>query len=77
LENDPIIFPSKSHIAPDFNLSGTFDEYEFDGEDELASYPDKRFSMNTASASQLLRPELPNAMEKSSWIDTPKLADSN
>jgi hypothetical protein len=77
LENDPLIFPSKSYAAPDLNLSGVFDEYEFDGEDELAIYPDNRFSVNNASASRLPRPEPPNAMENNSWIDTPKLADSN
>jgi hypothetical protein len=77
LGNDPMIFASKSGAAPDFNFSGRFDESEFDGENEFALYPDSRFSMNDTSAFQLPPPDPPNAMENSSWINSPKLADAN
>ena len=77
LEKDPMIFPSKSYVAPDFNFSARFDKSEFDGEDEFALYPDSPISLNEASAFQLPAPDPPNAIENSSWINTPKLADSN
>ncbi|UCD81387.1 MAG: hypothetical protein JSW26_08190 [Desulfobacterales bacterium] len=78
LENDLLILDTKSEATLDFNLSNKFLGSEFETKEEFGSYPDSRLPLNITSSleSPQLDPQKA-AVENSSWINPPKLADFN